>query len=248
MLFLIFLYGLLFGSFFNVVGLRVPVNQSIVAPRSACPKCGHTLKWYELIPVLSYIFQRGKCSQCKTAISPIYPIVELITGLLFILAPFKLGWSSELFVAWTLISLLMIILVSDLAYMIIPDKVLVVFSIILIVEKIIIPHTTWVFSISGAAVGFFLLLFLAVISKGGMGGGDIKLFAVIGFVLGPKLVLLAFFLASLFGAVIGIIGMLLKHFKKREPIPFGPYIVLGTLVAYFYGSNLIHFYFQLLNI
>ncbi|MER2060953.1 MAG: A24 family peptidase, partial [Niallia sp.] len=119
----------------------------------------------------------------------------------------------------------------------------------LIIEKIIIPHTTtWVFSISGAAVGFFLLLFLAVISKGGMGGGDIKLFAVIGFVLGPKLVLLAFFLASLFGAVIGIIGMLLKHFKKREPIPFGPYIVLGTLIAYFYGSNLIIFYFQLLNI
>ena len=248
MLFLIFLYGLLFGSFFNVVGLRVPVNQSIVAPRSACPKCGHTLSWYELIPVLSYIFQKGKCSQCKTAISLIYPIVELITGLLFILAPVKLGWSTELFVAWTLISLLMIILVSDLAYMIIPDKVLIVFSVLLIIEKIIIPQNSLVFSISGAAVGFFLLLFLAVISKGGMGGGDIKLFAVIGFVLGPKLVLLAFFLASLFGALIGIIGMLLKQFKKREPIPFGPYIVLGTLIAYFYGLELLDFYFQLLNI
>jgi leader peptidase (prepilin peptidase) / N-methyltransferase len=248
MLFLIFLYGLLFGSFFNVVGLRVPVNQSIVAPRSACPKCGHTLSWYELIPVLSYIFQKGKCSQCKTAISPIYPIVELITGLLFILAPVKLGWSNELFVAWTLISLLMIILVSDLAYMIIPDKVLIVFSILLIIEKIFIPQNSWAFSISGAAVGFFLLLFLAVISKGGMGGGDIKLFAVIGFVLGPKLVLLAFFLASLFGALIGIIGMLLKQFKKRKPIPFGPYIVLGTLIAYFYGLELLDFYFQLLNI
>ncbi|WP_400242647.1 A24 family peptidase [Niallia sp. JL1B1071] len=248
MLFLIFLYGLLFGSFFNVVGLRIPVNQSIVSPRSACPKCGHTLSWYELIPVLSYIFQKGKCSQCKAAISLIYPIVELITGLLFILAPFTLGWSSELVVAWTLISLLMIILVSDLAYMIIPDKVLVIFTIIFIIVKIIIPQNTWIFSISGAAVGFFLLLFLAVISKGGMGGGDIKLFTVIGFVLGPKLVLLAFFLASLFGAVIGIIGMLLKHFKKREPIPFGPYIVLGTLIAYFYGSDLIDFYFQLLNI
>ncbi|MFT8321644.1 MAG: prepilin peptidase, partial [Bacillus sp. (in: firmicutes)] len=189
---LIFLYGITLGSFYNVVGLRVPKKESIVRPRSHCTSCGHTLTAMELIPVLSYILVRGKCRCCKASISPFYPIFELLTGLLFVVCPFILGWSSELFVAWTLISLFMIITVSDLVYMIIPDKVLLFFSGLLVIERFFIPLSAWWDSLAGAAVAFTLLLVIAIVSKGGMGGGDIKLFAVIGFVVGIKLVLVAF--------------------------------------------------------
>lgn len=241
----IFIIGLTLGSFFNVVGLRVPQKQSIVAPRSACPKCKHQLKPYELIPVLSYVIQGGKCRQCKVRISPLYPFVELLTGVLFAAAPLVLGWSAELFVAWTLISLFMIIFVSDITYMIIPDKVLLVFMGIFLLERIFIPLDPWWNSLLGAAVGFFLLLLIAVISKGGMGGGDIKLFALLGFVLGIKMVLLSFFLATLFGALFGIIGLLIGKLKRKNPIPFGPFIAVGTLAAYFFGEQILHQYFLL---
>ncbi|MGG5254890.1 prepilin peptidase [Neobacillus sp. SM06] len=245
--FLLFLYGLIFGSFFNVVGLRVPVKQSIVAPRSACPFCGRQLKVYELIPVISFLLQGGKCRGCKARISPLYPIVELLTGVLFAVAPVFVGWSQELIVAWTLISLLMIIFVSDLRYMLIPDKILLIFSGIFLLERIVIPLTPWRDSLFGAATGFLLLLAIALISKGGMGGGDIKLFAVIGFVLGVKLVVLSFFLSALYGAIFGIAALLLKIVKRRQPIPFGPFIVAGTISAYFWGSTLIALYFHFLE-
>lgn len=243
---MLFCYGIVLGSFYNVVGLRVPVKQSIVAPRSACPKCKHQLKAYELVPVLSYVIQGGKCRQCKTGISPIYPLVELTTGLLFVSAPLILGWTSELFVAWTLISLFMIIFVSDITYMLIPDKILIVFAGIFLLERIFIPLTPWWDSILGAAIGFVLLLLIAMISKGGMGGGDIKLFAVVGFVVGTKVLLLSFFLATLLGAVIGGVGLLLKLIKKGKPIPFGPFIAAGTLLAYYFYEEIISLYLQYL--
>lgn len=238
--------GTILGSFYNVVGLRVPLKKSIVAPRSACPNCNHQLKAYELIPVLSYILQGGKCRQCKTGISPIYPLVELMTGLLFVSAPLVLGWTFELFAAWTLISLFMIIFVSDITYMLIPDKILIVFAGIFLMERIFIPLTPWWDSILGAAIGFSLLLIIAVVSKGGMGGGDIKLFALIGFVVGTKVLLLSFFLSTLFGAVFGVIGLLLKVVKRGKPIPFGPFIAAGTITAYYYYEDIISVYMQLL--
>ncbi|WP_316571855.1 prepilin peptidase [Neobacillus sp. YIM B06451] len=240
---ILFIYGITLGSFFNVVGLRVPEGQSIVKPRSACPNCRQQLRAWELVPVFSYVFLRGKCRGCGTRISPIYPITELLTGILFAMAPVVLGWSWELVVAWTLISLFMIIFVSDIHYMIIPDKILLVFAGIFLVERVLWPLSPWWDSLLGAAVGFVLLLLIALVSKGGMGGGDIKLFAVIGFAVGTKLVLLSFFFATMFGAVFGALGLMLRLVKRKQPIPFGPFIGLGTLVAYFYGSKLIDWYF-----
>ena len=239
---LIFLYGITLGSFYNVVGLRVPLNKSIVRPRSHCSNCGHTLTPLELIPVLSYMFVRGKCRCCKASISPLYPIFELLTGVLFVLCPVILGWEAELFVAWTFISLLMIITVSDIQYMIIPDKVLLFFGSMLLAERIFFQLDPWWDSLLGAVVGFVLLYVIAVVSKGGMGGGDIKLFAVIGLVLGVKLVLLTFFLSTLFGTAGGLIGMSTGKVKKSKPIPFGPFIVVGALVSYFYGNSMINWY------
>lgn len=243
---LLLVYGFILGSFYNVVGLRVPLKKSIVAPRSACPTCGHQLKAYELIPVLSYMIQKGKCRGCQSRISPIYPFMELLTGILFVTAPYFIGWSGELVVALTIISMFIIIIVSDINYMLIPDKILLWFAGIFLMERIILPLTPWWDSLLGALVGFVLLLIIALVSKGGMGGGDIKLYALLGFVLGTKLVLLSFFLSTLFGAVIGGVALLLKIVKRKQPIPFGPFIAAGTLTAYYWGSELIDLYLNFL--
>lgn len=237
-----FIVGLIFGSFFNVVGLRIPENISIIKPRSSCPKCNHILSPLELIPVFSFLLQRGKCKKCHTKISVIYPIFELFTGILFAFSFCYFGFTLEIIVSLTLVSLLMIIVISDYKYMIIPDKVLMFFGLFFILERIFIPLQPWWSPLLGAVVGFGLLLFIAIISKGGMGGGDIKLFAVLGMVLGWKLVLFSFFMSTLFGAVFGLIGMLFKKIERGKPIPFGPYIALGTFVSYFYGEILIGWY------
>ncbi|EKN64975.1 A24 family peptidase [Schinkia azotoformans] len=238
----IFIVGLALGSFFNVVGLRIPNNQSIVKPRSACPSCQKQLTSIQLIPVFSYVLQKGQCKNCNEKISPIYPFMELLTAILFTISPLMVGWSKELIVALTLVSMLIIIVVSDIKYMLIPDKVLLFFAPLFIIERIFIPLDPWWSPILGAALGFGLLLLIAIVSRGGMGGGDIKLFAILGLVLGWKLVLLAFFMSTLFGSIFGIIGLLIKKVERGKPMPFGPYIALGTIVTYFWGEVLINWY------
>jgi leader peptidase (prepilin peptidase)/N-methyltransferase len=239
-----FFYGLLLGSFFNVVGLRVPKGESIVKPRSHCPSCKRTLTAWELIPVVSYVIQSGKCRGCGSRISSLYPLMELATAVLFTISPLLVGWSKELVISWTLISLLIIIIVSDIRYMVIPDKVLLFFAVIFIIERIFIPLHPWWDSLVGAIIGFSLLLLIAFVSKGGMGGGDIKLFALLGFVLGGKMVLLAFFFSTLYGTIFGLIGMVLGKVRRGEPMPFGPYIAMGTLTVYFFGQMIIGWYKQ----
>jgi len=243
----IFFVGAILGSFCNVVGLRVPNGESIIFPRSSCPNCKNKLAAKELMPIFSYILQRGKCRKCKTHISFIYPSIEGATAFFFIISPLIIGWSNELIVSWTLISLLMIIFVSDITYMIIPDKVLLFFAPLFIIERIFIPLDPWWDMFIGSAVGFVLLLVIALISKGGMGGGDIKLYAVLGIVLGWKLVLLSFFLATITGTVIGLIGLIIGKVKKGKPMPFGPAIVIGTLLAYFFGNDMINWYISFIS-
>lgn len=244
--YLLFLSGLILGSFFNVVGLSVPAKMTFTNRRSACPDCGRILTPFELIPVLSYLMQGGKCRGCRARITPLYPIVELMTGLLFAVAPLFLGWSTELIAAWTLISLFMIIFVTDITYMLIPDKILLFFAVVFLFIRIFLPLDPWWDSLLGAAVGFGLLLLIAIVSKGGMGGGDIKLFALLGFVLGTKLVLLSFLIATFYGAIWGVIGILSGFIKSKNPIPFGPFIVFGTLTAYSFGNKILDWYIQFL--
>jgi len=238
--------GLVLGSFYNVVGLRVPMKKSVVRPRSHCMKCNNILTAIELIPVFSYLMQGGKCRNCKAPISPIYPLVELLTGILFAFSPFIVGWNINLLICYVLISLLVIITVSDLAYMIIPDKILIIFASIFLLLQFTISERAWIDVLLGAIIGFGLLFFIAFISKGGMGGGDVKLFALLGFVLGVKLVLLAFFFAVLSGALFGMLFLLLGVVKKRQPVPFGPFIAFGTLTSYFFGEKIVHWYFGVL--
>jgi leader peptidase (prepilin peptidase) / N-methyltransferase len=247
-LFLVYvgIIGLLLGSFFNVVGLRIPKGESIIKPRSHCPSCKHTLTAWELIPVVSYVIQRGKCRGCGVKISPVYPLIELATAILFTISPFLVGWSKELVISWTLISLLIIIVVSDIHYMIIPDKVLLFFAVLFIIERIFVSLAPWRDSLIGAIVGFWLLLLIAVVSKGGMGGGDIKLFALLGFVFGWKMILLVFFFSTFYGTIFGLIGMVLGKVHRGKPMPFGPYIALGTLTVYFFGQTIVNTYIELI--
>lgn len=243
--FYLFTVGAVLGSFYNVVGLRVPKQESIVRPRSHCTSCKRTLTGIDLVPVFSWLFLRGKCRTCGSKVSPIYPVIELATGLLFMLSLYVFGFTAELFVAFTLISLLIIIIVSDLAYMIIPDKVLLFFAPLLVVERVFIPMDLWWDPIIGAIFGFVLLLLIAIISKGGMGGGDIKLFFVIGLALGFKLTLVTFMLATFLGALYGVIGITFGKHKKKQPIAFGPFIAVGALLSYFYGMEIIQWYIHL---
>lgn len=236
------IFGAVFGSFFNVVGLRIPKKKSIVTPPSHCPNCNKKLSPIDLIPIFSYIILRGKCRNCGAKISPIYMLTEIITAFLFAFSYYKLGFSLELIVALLFVSLLSIIVASDMAYMIIPDKVLLFFLPLLIIARILSPISPWWDSAFGAVVGFGLLLLIAIISNGRMGGGDIKLFFLIGLVLGTINTLLTLFLASFIGLVVGIFGLKIKGQGRKTPIPFGPSIAAASIIAYFYGENLINWY------
>lgn len=241
-----FLFGVVFGSFFNVVGLRTPIKETFVNNRSYCPSCKHQLNWYELIPVISYLFQRGKCKHCKQKISFTYPIVELFTGLLFAVSYSSLGLEWELITALLLVSLLMILFVTDITYMLIPNKILLFFLPLFLIMRIIEPLRPWWSSLIGFVVMLFLVALIILISRGGMGAGDMKLFGLLGFVLGFEKVLLAFFLSCAAGALIGLVLILLKIIERRQPVPFGPYIIFASLVSYFYGDTLIQWYLNLL--
>lgn len=243
--FILSIYGLILGSFFNVAGLRIPEGRSIVWPRSTCFTCGHKLTEIELIPVFSYVIQKGKCRSCRQPISFIYPIIELFTAFLFVYSYYTFGFSMDFAIALTLISLLVIVTVADLAYKVIPDKVLLFFFFLLFVERLVYPLQPWWNSIIGAGFAFLLLLVIVLVSKGGMGGGDIKLFTLIGFAVGLKVFLLSFFLATLFAAIYGSFGILFGKMKKKNVVPFGPFIALGTLLSFFFYESIIDVYLSL---
>lgn len=215
-----FIFGLVFGSFFNVVGLRVPKGESIVSPPSHCTNCQRRLTTRDLVPVLSFLFLKGKCRKCETKIHWVYPLTEFVTAFLFTLAYLELGLNPELIIALLFISLLIIITVSDIAYMLIPNKILLVFGVLLVVGRFFIQSNPWWDSIVGAFGGFLILLLVAILSKGGIGGGDIKLFFIIGLVLGIYSTLLALFLASVIGLIVGVVLLNYRKQGRKTPIPF----------------------------
>lgn len=242
-----FILGALFGSFFNVVGLRIPLGKSIIVPRSSCSKCGHTLQALELIPIFSFIFQNGKCRMCGKNISKMYFLIELLTGFLFAFTFYKIGFQKEIIVGLSIVSLLVIILVTDLAYMLIPNRILLFFLPIFILERFYIPLDSWWSSIIGSLAAFFFLFMIGIISDGGMGGGDIKLFGVLGVALGWKLILMTFIIACFMGTIWGLIAMKVNKSKNSNPFPFGPCIAIGCIASYFYSEELMHWYFFLLS-
>lgn len=230
----IFVIGLCLGSFYNVVGLRIPKKESIVLPGSHCVNCNYELKAYDLIPVFSFLFLKGKCRRCQTTLSWMYPMMELVTGVAFVWS-YLMSDNWLTFGFWALlISVMVVLTVSDLAYHLVPDKIL------LAVFPILVPLGIWVSDeamgshLLGGAIFFGGLLFIAFITKGGMGGGDIKLFGLLGLTLGLTNTFVVFILACFTGAIVGYIIKFVK--KGTKVIPFVPYIAIGVFFTLLYGD------------
>ncbi|MCF7925753.1 MAG: prepilin peptidase [Candidatus Izimaplasma sp.] len=242
----VFFLGTLFGSFFNVVGIRIPKGESLLG-RSHCPNCNKVLGVIELIPVLGYIFVGGKCKSCHQPISIKYPVIEFITGVLFAFSFVLLRETMiEYIVIVLFISLMMIVTVSDLYYRTVPDKILLIFFPVIFVLRIVSPINYWYDGIIGGILGFGFLYLIAWygkkrFKKEALGGGDIKLYAIIGLVLGYQTVFLSLFFAALSGLIVNLI-----FGKKEGYIPFVPFIFFGALVAYFYGDIVLNWYMGLL--
>ncbi|MCQ4089647.1 prepilin peptidase [Exiguobacterium sp. A1_3_1] len=241
-----FLLGLLITSFTNVVGLRVPVGESIVHPRSHCPTCGHVLGPLELTPVLGYVVLGGKCRSCGQAISIKYPALELLGGMLYAYAFWQFGWSMELALTLTLTSLLFILTMSDLAYMLIPNKILLFFLPIALIVRYLSPLENWYNPIIGGIVGFVLLFVIFLASRRGMGAGDVKLFGLLGIFLGPLHVVIALFVSAFVGSVIGLTLLGTGRVRRKQPIPFVPSIAIGTLLTYYFADDWVSWYLDLL--
>lgn len=250
MVILISLYGLVIGSFLNVCIYRIPREESIVFPSSHCPNCGTKLKAYDLVPILSYIVQRGKCRYCGEKISPQYPIVELLNSLVYILIYYKFGFSLNFLFYGIIFSILIVIGFIDLKEMIIPDILVILIIIFTIIYKVLLfllysKSPDLLNSIGGLVLSSLLFVLIILVSKGGMGGGDVTLIGSLGFILGIKNIFLTIFLSFILGAIISIILLVTKIREKKDPIPFGPFIILGFFITVFWGDELINWYLSL---
>lgn len=242
---LVFIFGLLIGSFLNVVIYRLPRGESVVKPRSKCPSCGHGITWYENIPVFSYLLLKGKCSQCDVKIGWRYPLVELLTGLfallLFPAAPSVLAighldlmrFALEFSIACVFLAHFLI----DIEHQILPDKLnLYLLAVVLPFSVLTYPVGHWLF---GGLIGFLgpyfvTLLFYKLRGQIGLGGGDIKLFGILGVLLGPVGVMNTIFMSSLVGSVVGIALIGLKKMNKDTALAFGPYIIVVAACQIFF--------------
>ncbi len=239
----IFILGTVIGSFINVCIYRIPRGESIAYPYSRCPQCGYRLAARDLIPILSFLYLRGKCRRCNAKISMRYPLVEFLTGAMFFLAFVKLGFSLDFLSAVTLISGLIISAFTDLEYQIIPDKIVLTTAVIGLLLNILIHGKDVLNYLMGSVLGGGTIFLIAALSQGGMGGGDIKLFAAVGLFLGMRLTLLSLLLSFILGATAGIILIVLKLKGIKDAIPFGPFIALGSIASLFAGDKIISWYF-----
>ena len=265
---LIFIFGLAIGSFLNVVIYRLKTKEPISNSRSHCMKCKTILNWYDLIPVFSFIFYKGKCHYCGKKISWQYPIIEVVTGLLFVFVilnnssvipnifsviPAKAGIQTwiigsspimTIFAGMTfeliIISLLIVIFVYDLKHYIIPDKIVFPGIIISLLYQVFNNNFYYPILAGLLASGFFL--FLVLITKGkGMGLGDVKFVFLMGLILSWPNIIIALFLSFLFGAIIGILLIIIGKKKLKSQVPFGPFLVGSTIITMFYSCFIIDF-------
>jgi len=263
--FIIFILGLIIGSFLNCVIYRLEKEKKLTG-RSYCPDCKHILEWQDLVPIFSFLFLRGRCRYCHKKISRRYPLVEIATGSMFLLISIfqlpKFEFSIFYFLfsifSFYVVSSLIVIFAYDLKHYIIPDKVLFPAIGISFIYRFlgsfqisnfkfeIVSFGSYIFAALMAS-GFFLLIYL--ISQGRwMGFGDCKLAILLGLILGFPKILLALFLAFLFGAIIGIILLLLRKKKLKSEVPFAPFLITGALLSMFWGQTIINLYFRFLGV
>ncbi len=239
------------GSFFNVCIYRIPAEESVVSPPSRCPACGRRLSWWQNIPVLSYLLLRGRCHYCRSSISLRYPLVELLTGLLFLGVYLHFGWQWATAAYLVFVSLLIPITFIDLDHQIIPDRFSLTGIVLGLGFSVCCLPISWRQSLLGILAGGGSLWLLAagyyrLTGREGMGFGDVKLLAMIGAFLGVKSLLLVILVSSLAGSVIGVALMLVKGENSQYAVPFGPFLALGALVHLFWGEAIISWYLGLL--
>jgi len=241
----VLLLGLTFGSFANVCIHRLPKKESVVSPRSRCPSCNTQIAAWDNIPVFSYFLLKGKCKQCATSISIIYPIIEAVTALLILAGFIKFGVSWKFVIFCFVGPALVIITAIDIEHKVIPDIITlpgIIFGLVAGSYLVGFKDSAFGLFVGG---GTFLLIsetYYRIRGNVGMGGGDIKFIAAAGALLGWQQVFLIIFLSAFMGSVVGVAGLAKKRLRALSQIPFGPFLAGGTLVAYFFGKHLIHMY------
>lgn len=237
---IIFIYGIVIGSFLNVCIYRIPKGENIAKVRSHCMNCGYQLKWYDLIPIFSYLCLGGKCRKCKTHISIQYPMVELANGILYLLVFMVNGFCASSFLYCFLVSALIVISVIDFRTYEIPFGINV-FIFILGIIQVIIDYENWLdYLIGFFAVSIFMQIVIWLTKGTGFGGGDMKLMAAAGLLLGWKRIVLAFLLGCIVGSICHVIRM--KVTKEDHVLAFGPYLSIGILLAALWGNKMIYWY------
>jgi leader peptidase (prepilin peptidase)/N-methyltransferase len=246
--FFVTMLGLFLGSFMNVCIYRLPRKLSPVRPRSGCPTCGHMLAWYENVPVLSYLFLRGKCRSCGTKISPMYPIIESITGAMFLAAYLWYGPSTLLAVRLLFGCAMIVLFVIDLQHKILPNVITLPGIVVgFLLSEVAGPG--WLASLIGIAVGAGSLFVIAEVyyrvrHEEGLGMGDVKMLGMIGAFLGWKLVLVTLVLSSVAGSLVGIGVLITKKESLKYALPFGTFLAVAAMVAAVAGDSLVNWYLQ----
>lgn len=235
-LILFFIFGSVFGSFFGVIGERLPKKENFTTSHSHCNNCNHELKLYDMLPILTYLFRKGRCAYCQEKIPIMLPLLELTTGLLFAVSYYSFGFSYDLLLALGVVALLMIVLTTDLNYYIIPDEVLVFFMFYFIIIQYLKLglNDTCTHIVTGLLL-FLLMYFIMwlgekIFKKESLGGGDVKMLFVFGLVVEPLIGVLTIFIGSLLALPV---ALFILFTSKEHMIPFGPFLIIAFALLFF---------------
>lgn len=237
---IVFILGLLIGSFLNVCIFRIPIGKSIVFPPSTCSSCGHKLNYIDMIPVVNYIINKGRCRYCKEKYSLQYPLIELFNATLYLIIYNFYGYSLNTLFYCIICSMLIVIAMIDYKNMIIPNGILI-FGLIVAIFFNILSRADLIDLIIGCAISFIFFLLIAVLTNA-MGGGDVKLIALLGFCFGIKGIIFIIIFSFIIGALTSVILLALKIKSRKDMICFGPFISLASLLYILFGKCLIQLY------
>jgi len=239
-----FVVGTIMGSFLNVVATRIPQGKSIIKPRSHCEECNHLLRWYDLVPIISFIINRGRCHYCHKKIGISYLLVEVLTGILYLISYLYFGFTYNFIISLVISSVLITIVISDFKYLYILDEPLIIGSILVFITYLFLESVS--LAIEQLLSGVLLFLFMygikilgdIIFKRESLGGGDIKLSFFIGLVLGYKVSFVCLVVGSLLALPMAFYSVLKK--RNRE-IPFGPFLIMATFICFLFQSNIIDF-------
>ena len=243
---IIFVFGLVIGSFLNVVIYRLPKNESIIKPPSYCYNCNKRIKPYDLIPVISYFILGGKCRYCESEVSIRYPLIELITGIIFLLNGVIFSNYETLFTGLIFSSFLIVLAMIDIDHGILPDKITLSGCFVGMVLSILRPDISLLYAISGILAAGGFLFIIALVSGGGMGGGDIKMMMFVGSFTGPLIGVSSIFLGALIGLIANLPGIIKGDLGMKSSLPFGPFLALASLILWLQGDIIWNWYLDLI--